>query len=58
MSCLFSTSLNGNVVDIGRPDEMFSLTFAIDNFSGLFLHLPIKICINSKWFFYQIYDFD
>ena len=37
-SCLFSMLLNEDVVQIEKPDEICSLTFVADEFSGLFLH--------------------
>ena len=33
--------LNDNIVDIEKPDGICSLTFAVDKFSGLFLHPSI-----------------
>ena len=30
--------LNGNIVDIEKPNEICSLTFAVDECSGLYLH--------------------
>ena len=35
---LVSTSLNDDIVDIEKPDGICSLTFDVDDFSGLFLH--------------------
>ena len=29
---------NNNIVDIENPDGTYSLTFVVDDFSGLFLH--------------------
>ena len=40
-SCLFSMVLNDDIVDIEKLDEMDSLTFAVDEFSGLLLHPSI-----------------
>ena len=40
-SCLFYMLLNEDVVDIEKPDEKCWLTFVVDEFSGLFLHLSI-----------------
>ena len=37
-SCLFSMLLNVDIVDIENPDGIYWLTFAVDEFSGLFLH--------------------
>ena len=56
-TCLFSMLLNDNSVDIEKPDELCSITFAVDQFSRLFLHPStffyyiLKICINNKWCF-------
>ena len=33
--------LNYNIVDIEKQDGICSLTFVVDEFSGLFLHLSI-----------------
>ena len=38
MSCLFSTLLNGNIVDIVKPDGICSLTFVVAKCPWLFLH--------------------
>ena len=40
-SCLFSIVLNDDIVDMEKLDGMDSLTFAVDEFSGLFLHPSI-----------------
>ena len=40
-SCLFSLLLNEDVVDIGKPDGICSLTFVADEVSGLLLHPSI-----------------
>ena len=40
-SCLFSMLLNDDIVDIEKPDGICSLTFAVDKFSGSFLHALI-----------------
>ena len=44
--------LNGDIVDIGKPDRIRLLTFAIDYFPGLFLHPSIvstlKVCLNNN----------
>ena len=48
-------SLNGNVVDIEKPDEICPLACVVHNFLGLFLHPSIfschglKICVHNKW---------
>ena len=41
-SCLFSMLLNENIVNIDKPDGICSLTFVVDEFSGLFLHPSIQ----------------
>ena len=40
-SCLFSRLLNAHVVDINKSDQICSLAFVLDEFSGLFLHPSI-----------------
>ena len=40
-SCLFSIHFNDDIVDIKKPDEIFSLNFVVDEFSGLFLNPSI-----------------
>ena len=40
--------LNEDIVGIGKPDGICSLTFAVDEFSGLFLHLSIFSIIHSR----------
>ena len=37
-SCLFSVLLNKGFIDIEKSDGIWSLTFAVDKFSGSFLH--------------------
>ena len=37
-SCLFFMSLNDDIVDIEKPDEICSLTFVLDELSGLFIY--------------------
>ena len=37
-SCLFSTLLNEDNVDIDKPDGICLPTFVVDEVSGLFLH--------------------
>ena len=46
-SCLFSILLNEDIVDIERPDGICSLTFVVDEFSGLFLHQPFLLYIED-----------
>ena len=40
-SYLFSMLLNDDIADIEKPDAIRSLTFVVDEFSGLFLHPSI-----------------
>ena len=40
-SCLFYMFLNEEIVDIEKPDVVFSLNFVVDEFSGLFLYPSI-----------------
>ena len=40
-SCSFSIPLNVHIVDIEYPRRVYSPTFVVDNFSGLFLHPSI-----------------
>ena len=37
-SCLLSMALNDNIVDTEKPYEIYSPTFLVNDFSGLFLH--------------------
>ena len=37
-SCLFSMLLDDDIVKTEKPDRIYSPTFAVDEFSGLFLH--------------------
>ena len=46
-SCLFSMHLNEDIGDIEKPDGTYLLTFAVDEFSGLFLHPSIFAIIHS-----------
>ena len=46
--CLFSLLLNENIVDIEKPDGLCSLTFVVDEFSGLFLHPSIFSIKHSR----------
>ena len=41
VSYLFSMLSNKDITDIKKPDGICSLTFAVDEFSGLFSHLSI-----------------
>ena len=47
-SCLFSILLNDDIVDIEKPDEIYSPTFVVDEFLGLFLHLSIFYIKHSR----------
>ena len=40
--------LNGDIVDIKKPDGTCSLTFVADEFSELFLHPSIFSIIHSR----------
>ena len=44
---LFSILLNEDIVDIENPDGVCSLTFVVDEFSGLFLYPSIFSIIHS-----------
>ena len=46
--CLFSMLLNEDIVDIEKPDGICSLTFVVDEFSGLFLHPSIFSIKHSR----------
>ena len=50
MSCLFSTLLNEDIAGIEKPDGICSFTFAVDEFSGLFLHASVFSIIHSRSF--------
>ena len=41
MSCLSSMLLNNDIVDMEKPNGICSPSFAVDEFSGLFLRPPI-----------------
>ena len=47
-SCWFSIILKGDIVDIEKPDGICLVTFFVDEFSGLFLHLSIFNIIHSR----------
>ena len=47
-SRFFSMVLNKDIVDIEKPEGICSLIFVVDEFSGLFLHLPIFSIIHSR----------
>ena len=40
--------LNEDIVDIEKPDEICSLNFVVDGFSGLFLHPLIFSLVHSR----------
>ena len=40
--------LNDDIADIEKPDGICLLTFAVDEFSGLFLHPSIFSIISSR----------
>ena len=46
-SCLFSMLLNEDIVDIGKPDGICSLTFVVDKFLGLF-YIHQSFVLNIK----------
>ena len=46
--CLFSVLENLHSVDIEQPQRIFSPCFVVDDFLGLFLHLPIFLITNSR----------
>ena len=48
ISWLFSMLLNKDIVDIGKLAGICSLTFVVDEFSGLLWHLPIFYMIHSR----------
>ena len=48
ISCLFSMLLNEDTVDIEKPDGISSLTFDVDEVSGLFLHPSIFSIMHSQ----------
>ena len=47
-SCLFSMLLNEDIVHIEKPGGICSLTFVVDEFSGLFLHPSVFSIIHSR----------
>ena len=40
--------LNDNIVDIAKSDGICSLSFVVDEFSGLFLHLSVFSIKHSR----------
>ena len=47
-SCLFSTLLNDDIVDIEKPNGICLLTFLVDELSGLFLHPSVFSIIHLR----------
>ena len=47
-SCLFSLFLNEDIVGIEKHDRVCSLTFAVDEYSGLYLHPSVFSIIQSR----------
>ena len=47
-SCLFSIFLNEDIVVIEKLDAKCSLTFVVDEFSGLFLYSSVFAIIHSR----------
>ena len=45
---IFSVVLNNDIVDIEKPGGICSLTFVVDEFSRLFLHLSIFFIKHSR----------
>ena len=41
-------SLNDDITDIEKPDGICLLTFVVNNFSGLFLHMSIFSMKDSR----------
>ena len=59
-SCLFSLSLNDNIVYIGKPDWICSPTFVADDFSELLLQVSFFYIKHSRTAFLviiQLYNF-
>ena len=48
ISCLFSMLLKEDILDIEKPDGICTLTFEVDEFSGLFLHPSINSIMHSR----------
>ena len=44
----FCILLSEDIVDIGKPDEIYSLTFVVNQFSGLFLHPSVFSIMHSR----------
>ena len=47
-SCLFSMLLNEDIIDLEKPDGICSLTFVVDEFSGLLFHPSIFSIIHAR----------
>ena len=47
-SCLFLMLLNNDIVNIEKPDGIYSPTFVVDEFSGLFLHISVFSIKHSR----------
>ena len=48
-ACFFSISLIADVVDIEQPHRIYSPTFVVDSFSGLFLNPSIFLIKDSRY---------
>ena len=48
-SCLFSMSLNDDIVDIEKADGIFSSTFVVDDLLGIFLHPSVFFIKDSRY---------
>ena len=44
----FCILLSEDIVDIEKPDEIYSLTFVVNQFSGLFLHPSVFSIMYSR----------
>ena len=49
LSFLFSMLQSEDIADIVKPDGMCSLTYILDEFSGLFLHTSVFSIIHSRY---------
>ena len=45
---LFSIFLNDDIVDIEKPNKIFSLAFVVNNFCGFFLHPSVFTIKDSR----------
>ena len=57
-SCFVSLFLNEDIVDIEKPDGIYSLALVLDEFSRLCLQPTIFSIIHSRSADYQIFDID